>query len=311
MHREVNCSSGLTAHDSRSVIAPSTVRDFIALLKPGVMSLVVFTGLAGMVLAPGHISLFQQMLTLACIALASGAGAAINMWYDRDIDSIMTRTSKRPVPAGRVAPDDALAFGLFLSALSVMLMGLALNWIAAGLLGFAIFFYAVVYTMWLKRSTAQNIVIGGAAGAFPPVIGWAAVAGDISAMPIVLFLIIFLWTPPHFWALALYKNSDYARAGIPMMPVVVGSKRTKQLMVAYTWMLMACSLSLPLLGMSGAIYGFAALFLNLGFLYHVYRVLRDSTNKWAKKTFGFSILYLFVLFSMMIIDGWLAPFMHI
>ena len=190
----------------------SSVRDYISLLKPGVMSLVVFTGVAGMVLAPGHINLFQQFITLLCIALASGAGGAMNMWYDRDIDAIMKRTAKRPIPAGRIAPDDALAFGLFLAALSVMLMGLALNWVAASLLAFAIFFYVVVYTMWLKRSTPQNIVIGGAAGAFPPMIGWAAVTGDVSLEAVLLFAIIFLWTPPHFWALALYKNDDYTRA---------------------------------------------------------------------------------------------------
>lgn len=291
--------------------AVSSVRDYITLLKPGVMSLVVFTALAGMLLAPGKISLFQQFLTLSCIALASGAGAAINMWYDRDIDAVMKRTAKRPIPAGRVAPDDALALGIFLSVLSVMLMGLALNWLAASVLGFAIFFYAVVYTMWLKRSTPQNIVIGGAAGAFPPLIGWAAVSGDISAMPVLLFMIIFLWTPPHFWALALYKNGDYARAGVPMMPVVEGAKKTKRLMMAYTWMLVACTISLPLLGMSGMIYGVCALLLGAGFIYHIYRLLNDSTDKWAKKTFGFSILYLFVLFSMMIVDGWVSTLVNI
>ncbi len=219
------------------------------------MSLVVFTGVAGMVLAPGHINLFQQFLTLMCISLGSGAGAAMNMWYDRDIDAIMKRTKKRPIPAGRIAPDDALAFGLFLAALSVMLMGLALNWMAAGILAFAIFFYAVVYTMWLKRSTPQNIVIGGAAGAFPPMIGWAAVTGDVSLQSLILFAIIFLWTPPHFWALALYKNEDYKRAGVPMMPVVAGALKTKWQMLLYAVALMAVTpLSLPVLHMAGAVY---------------------------------------------------------
>ncbi len=282
----------------------STVHDFFTLLKPGVMSLVVFTGLAGMLLAPGHLHPLQQFLTLFCIALASGAGGAMNMWYDRDIDAIMKRTAARPVPAGRIVPEDALAFGLFLAAASVMLMGLALNWVAAGILAFAIFFYVVVYTMWLKRRTPQNIVIGGAAGAFPPVIGWAAVTGDVSLQPILLFLVIFLWTPPHFWALALYKSGDYERARVPMMPVVAGAASTKRQMVAYTWLLLAASLAPGLLGMSGLFYSACALLLGVVFLHHVYRVLRDQSDRWAKKTFGFSILYLFMLFTVMILDAW-------
>jgi heme o synthase len=283
----------------------STVRDYIALMKPGVMSLVVFTGLAGMLIAPGHLSLFQQVLTLACIALGSGAGAAMNMWYDRDIDAIMKRTANRPIPAGRVAPDDALAFGLFLSALSVMLAGLALNWVAGGILAFAIAFYVLVYTMWLKRSTPQNIVIGGAAGAFPPMIGWAAVTGDVSLQPLLMFLIIFLWTPPHFWALALYKNADYTRAGVPMMPVVAGPMATKRQMIAYTWLLVAATLAPAFLGMSGWAYAAAASALGAGFLIRVHKVYRDQTDRWAKATFGFSILYLFVLFTVMTLDAWL------
>lgn len=290
-------------------IAQSSVRDYVTLLKPGVMSLVVFTGLAGMVLAltstEAHINWFQQLLTLACISLASGAGAAINMWYDRDIDLIMKRTQKRPLPAGRVAPDDALALGIFLSVLSVLLMELALNTVAASILAFAIFFYAVVYTIWLKRSTPQNIVIGGAAGAFPPMIGWAAVTGSVSFESLILFAIIFLWTPPHFWALALYKNEDYTRANVPMMPVVAGAAKTKRQMVAYTWLLAAVSLLPCVTGSSGALYGASALILGALFLYHVHRVLGDASDKWAKKTFGFSILYLFMLFSMMMMDGWL------
>ncbi|NBO18896.1 MAG: protoheme IX farnesyltransferase, partial [Proteobacteria bacterium] len=217
----------------------STVGDFVTLMKPGVMSLVVFTGVAGMAVAPGHLHPLQMFLTLLCIALASGAGAAMNMWYDRDIDAIMARTASRPIPAGRVVPDDALAFGLFLGAFSVMIMGLALNWVAGLLLASAIAFYVLIYTMWLKRSTPQNIVIGGAAGAFPPMIGWAAVTGDITLESVLLFAIIFLWTPPHFWALALFKNGDYAKAGVPMMPVVKGAAHTKQLMIFYTWLLLA------------------------------------------------------------------------
>jgi protoheme IX farnesyltransferase len=282
---------------------PSTVSDYITLLKPGVMSLVVFTGGAGMLVASGQINLFQQFMTLLCIAMASGAGAAMNMWYDRDIDAIMKRTQKRPVPAGRVAPEDALAFGLFLSAASVMLMSLALNWVAAGLLAFAIFFYVVIYTMWLKRLTPQNIVIGGAAGAFPPMIGWAAVTGDITLQSIVLFMIIFLWTPPHFWALALYRSGDYEKAGVPMMPVVAGSASTKQQMIVYTWLLSICCLSLPLLGMAGWLYTGCASVLSAVFLYHVYMVRADTSDKWAKKTFGFSILYLFMLFTVLVLDA--------
>lgn len=284
----------------------STVGDYISLLKPGVMSLVVFTGGVGMLLAPGELSMFQQLLTVFCIAMASGAGAAMNMWYDRDIDAIMKRTQKRPIPVGRIAPDDALAFGIFLSLASVMLMGLALNWLAAGILGFAIFFYVAIYTMWLKRSTPQNIVIGGAAGAFPPMIGWAAMAGTVSLEPVLLFLIIFLWTPPHFWALALYKNEDYSRAGVPMLPVVAGKRRTILEMIIYTFALVACTLSLPALNMAGPVYAMGAALLGLGFCYHILRVRIHMNDLWAKKTFGYSILYLFMLFTLLLIDAWVG-----
>jgi protoheme IX farnesyltransferase len=290
----------------------STVRDYVTLMKPGVMSLVVFTGLAGMLLAQLRsdvpFNLFQQALTLACIALGSGAGAAMNMWYDRDIDSIMARTQARPVPAGRVAPDDALAFGLFMAAASVMLMALALNTAAALLLAGAIAFYVGIYTIWLKRRTPQNIVIGGAAGAFPPMIGWAAVTGDVSLQAVILFAIIFLWTPPHFWALALYRNGDYARAGVPMMPVVAGPESTKRQMVFYTWLLVAVTLLLPVLGMAGWIYSACAVLLGAAFLYHIYKVRSDNSDKWARKTFGFSIFYLFMLYSVMMMDGWIMQY---
>lgn len=297
-----------TAVTSPSVIShPSSVRDFITLLKPGVMSLVVFTGLSGMMLPQisgiGHINLFQQLITLLCIALGSGAGAAMNMWYDRDIDAVMNRTRNRPVPAGRIVPDDALAFGLFLSALAIMFMGLALNWVAAFILAFAIFFYVVIYTMLLKRRTPQNIVIGGAAGAFPPIIGWAAVTGDVTLHSFLLFMIIFLWTPPHFWALALYKNADYTKAGIPMMPVVAGAQSTKRQMLFYTYILTFCTLLLPVLGMAGWIYTIFAFILDVTFLYYVHKVLTDSGDKWSRKTFMFSIIYLFALFTIMVVDG--------
>ncbi len=286
--------------------AESTVSDYIELLKPGVMSLVVFTGLAGMAVAPGHLNLLQQVMALFCIALGSGAGAAMNMWYDRDIDAVMLRTVKRPIPAGRIAPDDALAFGLFLAAASVMLMGLALNWASALLLASAIAFYVVIYTMWLKRSTPQNIVIGGAAGSFPPMIGWAAVTGNISLESVLLFSIIFLWTPPHFWALALYKNADYARAGVPMMPVVKGKPHTKNLMVGYTIALILCTLALPTLHLAGLVYAVPAGLLGAAFLYYVLRTRADSTDTWPRKTFLFSISYLFMVFSFLMLDSFLT-----
>ncbi len=282
---------------------PSSVRDYVTLLKPGVMTLVVFTGLAGMMVAPGHLNILQQVMTLFCISLGSGAGAAMNMWYDRDIDAIMARTAARPVPMGRVSADDALIFGLFLAAFSVMLMGMALNWVAAAILAFAIFFYVAVYTMWLKRSTPQNIVIGGAAGAFPPMIGWAAVTGDVSLTSVLLFAIIFLWTPPHFWALALYRAGDYAKAGVPMMPVVAGHPQTKRQMLYYTLALVATTLALPVLGLAGMMYGVAAFVLGAMFLWHVVHVLRHDGDRWPKKTFGFSILYLFILFTALMIDA--------
>ena len=286
----------------------STVRDYFTLLKPGVMTLVVFTGLAGMVVAPGTLHPLQQFLALFCIALGSGSGAAMNMWFDRDIDAVMKRTAARPVPAGRVAPDDALALGLFMGAASVMLMGLGLGWVAAGILLGAIAFYVLIYTMWLKRSTPQNIVIGGAAGAFPPMIGWAAVTGNVTLEPLLLFAIIFLWTPPHFWALALYRSGDYAKAGVPMMPVVRGHESTKRQMIFYTWLLVAATVALPLLKMTGLVYGVSAVALGAVFLYHVYKLRRDEGEKWAKKTFGYSILYLFALFTALMVDSLLRQY---
>ena len=224
------------------------VSDYVALLKPRVMSLVVFTAFVGLLLAPGGINPFVGVVAIVCIAVGAGASGALNMWYDSDIDAVMSRTANRPIPAGRMDRDHALALGLVLSAFSVALLGLATNWLAAGLLAFTIFFYAVVYSMWLKRSTPQNIVIGGAAGAFPPMIGWAAVTGSVSIEPIVLFLIIFLWTPPHFWALALYKQGDYGAAGIPMLPNVAGESVTKTQILIYSVVLVAATLVPSLIG---------------------------------------------------------------
>lgn len=282
---------------------PGKVMDFIELLKPGVMTLVVFTAIAGMVIAPGDIHPFMAAVAILSITIGSGAAGAINMWYDRDIDAIMTRTQKRPIPDGRISPNEALSFGVILTVLSVMLMGLALNWVAAGLLAFASFFYVVIYTMLLKRSTPQNIVIGGAAGAFPPLIGWAAVTGDVSLYPLILFAIIFFWTPPHFWALALYKNPDYKKAGVPMMPAVVGAKSTKRQMLAYTMILAALCFIPFLTGDAGYIYLTGAAILNSIFVYYAVKVLKTENLKPAKAMFGYSILYLFALFSCVMIDG--------
>lgn len=274
----------------------ATVRDYIALLKPRVMSLVVFTGLAGIVLAPGHVHPVLALVAVLCIAIASGAAGAINMWYERDLDAKMKRTQERPLPRGRIDPADALSFGVVLSLFSVMMMGLALNWAAASLLAFASFFYIFVYTIWLKPRTPQNIVIGGAAGAFPPMIGWAAVTGDISIQSFVLFLVIFLWTPPHFWALALYRNEDYKKAGIPMLPVVAGAAATKRQILLYTLLLAPVSLAPWFLDMAGGMYLAAALVLNVLFLAGSLQVMTDRTDVSAKRLFSYSIFYLFALF---------------
>lgn len=278
------------------------VGDYIALLKPRVMSLVVFTGLAGLVAAPGTLHPFLAAVAVLCIAVSAGAAGAINMWYDRDIDAIMERTKSRPIPRGRVSPDEALSFGVTLSLFSVMLMGLAVNWTAAALLAFANAFYVVVYTMWLKRRTPQNIVIGGAAGAFPPMIGWAAVTGSVDLQSAVLFLIIFMWTPPHFWALALFREGDYAKAGVPMLPVVAGIPATKRQMLLYTLVLVPITLLPSLLGTTGWLYGLAAGLLGLRFLHLAIKVLQDDGVRFAKQMFGFSIVYLFALFALLMLD---------
>lgn len=279
----------------------ASIRDYVTLLKPGVMSLVVFTGAVGIYLAPGAIHPFLALVAILSIALGSGAGAVINMWYDRDIDAIMKRTLTRPLPTGRIAPDDALAMGLMLSLLAVGLLGMATNWVAAGMLAFAIFFYAVIYTMLLKRSTAQNIVIGGAAGAFPPVIGWASVTGDTALLPWLLFAIIFLWTPPHFWALALYRHEDYAKARVPMLPVTAGMGATKRHIIAYALLLVTASIT-PVLAGAGVIYAIAASLLGARFLQLSLLVRRSDIPKEAMRLFGYSIFYLFALFSALIID---------
>lgn len=282
------------------------LRDYVALLKPRVMSLVVFTGLAGLLVAPGTLHPLLAAVAVLCIAVGAGAAGAINMWYDRDIDAVMTRTRGRPIVQGRVQASEALAFGVVLSLFSVMLMGLAVNWTAAALLAIANLFYVFVYTVWLKRRTPQNIVVGGAAGAFPPMIGWAAVTGSVAPESLLLFALIFFWTPPHFWALALYRCGDYARAGVPMLPVVAGEAATKRQILLYSLILLPLAPAPALLGVAGPLYGVAALLLGLLFLLCALAVLRApagaETDRAAKRLFGFSILYLFLLFALLIVD---------
>jgi protoheme IX farnesyltransferase len=278
------------------------VGDYVALLKPRVMSLVVFTGFVGLDLAPGHLHPVLAMIAVLCIAVGAGAAGAINMWYDRDIDAVMRRTRGRPLPSGRMAPGEALGFGCTLAVAAVLVMGLGVNWTAAALLALTIAFYVFVYTIWLKRRTPQNIVIGGAAGALPPIVGWAAVTGDVGFPALALFALIFFWTPPHFWALALYRAGDYAKAGVPMLPVVAGPLATKRQMLAYTLVLWPVALAPALMGVAGWLYGAVALALSATFTAMAVRVWRDAGDRSAKQMFGFSILYLFLLFAFLLID---------
>jgi protoheme IX farnesyltransferase len=287
-------------------LSEAGARDYFELLKPRVMSLVVFTAFAGLVLAPGHINPILGLISILCIAVGAGASGALNMWYDADIDAVMTRTAQRPIPAGRIQPREALAFGLVLSGFSVTILGLAVNWLSAGILAFTIFFYAVVYTMWLKRSTPQNIVIGGAAGAFPPMIGWACVTNSVTIESTVLFLIIFLWTPAHFWALALFKMHDYESVGVPMLPNVSGERTTKHQIVAYAVLTAVCGVVPSLLGFASFGYGLVATLLGAIFISCSIAVWRmpDGDLKMipAKKLFAFSIFYLFAIFSALMFD---------
>jgi len=290
----------------KALISNADPIDFWALMKPRVMSLVVFTALVGMLIAPGSIHPVIGGIAILAIALGGGASGALNMWYDADIDQVMRRTSSRPIPAGRVSPDEAKIFGLLLSFFSVMVLGLATNWLAGGLLAFTIFFYVVIYTMALKRSTAQNIVIGGAAGAFPPVIGWAAVTGSTAIEPIVLFLIIFLWTPPHFWALALVKNEDYTRAGVPMLPVVAGEAATRRQILLYTLLLALSAFAPVALGFGHWLYLATAVIGSGMMLRWSWMILRAATPEQDRKAcwsmFGGSILYLFALFAALLVE---------
>ena len=273
------------------------VSDYFALLKPRVMSLVVFTGVVGLVVAPGSLHPVLAVTALLCIAIGAGASGAINMWFDADIDAVMERTQERPIPAGRVSANEALAFGTVLSVASVVLMGLAVNYVAAALLALTIAFYVFVYTMWLKRRTPQNIVIGGAAGAFPPMIGWAAVTGDVSAESLILFAIIFMWTPPHFWVLSLWRDIDYAKAGVPMLPVVAGRDVTRRQIVLYSALLFPIAVMPYVLGYAGIFYGAAAAILSGLFLLMALRVWRRKDEESAKQLFAFSLLYLFLIFA--------------
>jgi protoheme IX farnesyltransferase len=280
------------------------VKDYIALLKPRVMTLVVFTGFVGMAVAPVPMNPILAVIAVLCIAVASGAAGAINMWYDRDIDAIMDRTNARPLPGGRVDADEALAFGVILSGFSVLVMALAINYVAAAWLAGTIGFYVFIYTMWLKRRTPQNIVIGGAAGAFPPIIGWAAATGEVSWAAVVMFTVIFLWTPPHFWALALWRKLDYARAGVPMLPVVAGERETKRQILIYSALMAPFGVAPVLFGVGGWVYGLVAAALGGFFLLSAWQVWRaeDGEDGPAKKLFGYSIFYLFALFGALLVD---------
>jgi len=288
------------------------VGDYIELMKPRVMSLVVFTALVGLVRAPVPMHPVMAFTALLCIAVGAGAAGALNMWYDADIDARMARTAGRPIPRGRITPGEAVGFGFTLAVFAVVSLGLLVNVLAAALLAFTIFFYVVIYTVWLKRSTPQNIVIGGAAGALPPIIGWAAASGTVALEPLVLFLIVFLWTPPHFWALSLYRADDYARAGVPMLPVVAGATETRRQILRYTLVLAPVGVAPWLLGYAGSLYGIAAALAGGAMVALAIRVRGEARGHTAsKQMFGYSILYLFLLFAMLLVDrmagGLFAP----
>jgi protoheme IX farnesyltransferase len=298
----VGLAAALRSEVKRAEPSMAGVGDYFALMKPRVMSLVVFTALAGLVIAPGHLHPMLGFTALLCIAVGAGAAGALNMWYDADIDAVMTRTRGRPIPAGNVQPGEALAFGATLAGFAVVTLGLLVSWLASALLAFTIFFYIVVYTMWLKRWTPQNIVIGGAAGAFPPVIGWAAATGGVGLESVVLFLIIFFWTPPHFWALSLGRSEEYQRAGIPMLPVVAGARETRRQILIYSWVLAPVGMLPWVLGQTGAAYGIIALGSGALMVALAWRLHRCPSQRLASQLFGFSILYLFVLFAALMLE---------
>ena len=299
--------SGLTADSALTGSATSTepsVGDFFELMKPRVMSLVVFTSLAGLVAAPGDLHPVLAIIAIICIAVGAGASGALNMWYDADIDAKMARTAARPIPRGRVTPDEALAFGSVLSVMSVVTLGVLVNWVAGALLALTIAYYVFFYTMWLKRRTPQNIVIGGAAGSFPPMIGWAAVTGTVTIESVLLFLIIFMWTPPHFWALALYRCRDYERVGVPMLPVVAGPDETRRQILLYSLVLTPLAVMPYVIGLGGIVYAVVSVVLGLIFLQLAFKVWRiregREADHAAKRLFTFSIFYLFLLFAVIL-----------
>jgi protoheme IX farnesyltransferase len=290
----------------------ATVGDFFALLKPRVMSLVIFTGLAGIVVAPGHVHPLTAFTALLCIAVAAGASGALNMAYEADIDAKMSRTASRPIPRGAVSRGEALAFGWWMASGAVFVMGLLVNVLSAALLAFTVFFYVGIYTLLLKRRTAQNIVIGGLAGALPPAIGWAAVTGDLAWAPLVLVAITFLWTPPHFWALALFRSDDYARAGVPMMPVVAGKRSTRWQILAYALVLAPVGVAPAFIGLAGPLYLAVSAVMGLAMIVCAVRVLRErdeAREPAARRMFAVSIFYLFAIFASLIaeriIGAWL------
>ena len=280
----------------------STISDYFTLMKPRVMSLVVFTAIVGMVIAPGTINPIIAIISILCITIGSGASGALNMWYDRDIDAIMSRTQNRPLILGKMLPEDALSFGVIMSFFSVFVIGFAVNIISAALLLFTILFYIFAYTIYLKRSTPQNIVIGGLAGALPPLIGWTSVTGSISIVPLILVLLIFLWTPAHFWALSLYRADDYKKAGVPMMPLIYGDDYTKIQILIYTLLTILCSFLPFVVGAAGMIYLVTSIILGMWFIYYAVKLLRDKQNKIAPRMFGYSIFYLFMIFAMIMLD---------
>jgi len=305
-----------TAVDGFVVTAPPGVsfadwRDYLALLKPRVMSLVIFSAACALLTAPGHVHPFIGAIAILCVAIGAGASGALNQWYEADIDALMKRTADRPLPAGRVSPDEALAFGVALAVGSVAVMGLAVNWLAAGILAGSIVFYAVIYTVWLKRRTPQNIVIGGAAGAFPPLIGWAAVTGDVTLLPWLMFAIIFLWTPPHFWSLALFMEADYAKAGVPMLPVVAGETATRRQILLYSLLLVPVTALPWALGLTGWVYGSVAVVTGAIFIVRALAVYRNTATLAAemgpeKRLFKYSLLHLFLVFAAMVADHWIV-----
>jgi protoheme IX farnesyltransferase len=301
----------MTTTTAQPLMLPADWRDFLALTKPRVMTLVVFTGLCGMLAAPVGIDPVLGFTAILCIALGAGAAGALNQWYEADIDAVMKRTARRPLPAGRMDRQSALHFGVGLAVFSVILMGLAVNLLAAAILTVSILFYVLVYTVWLKRRTPQNIVIGGAAGAFPPLIGWAAATGDVATLPVLLFTLVFLWTPPHFWALALFMKSDYAAAGVPMLPVVAGERTTRVQIGLYTIPMAAVAIAPWALGLTGAIYGGVAVATTLVFAALALQVSLRTTGtgdamKPEKRLFAWSILYLFILFGALVVDRWVG-----